>query len=68
MATATKRVTTAQMNWMLKNNLASEHPHNNGGLSDVIISGENWYQWIPPYINRDREIDGGFFEAMTGGF
>ena len=61
--TATKkRVTEAQMNWMFKKGFAWYAP-GEGEWRDPIYTSQNVYYWIPPYINRDREEDGGFYEA-----
>ena len=52
-----KKVSTAQMNWMFNKGFAWE------GEEGVFYTSKNVYHWVVPFINRDGDVDGGYYEA-----
>jgi hypothetical protein len=53
-----KTMSVAQFNWAFKRGMIWEAP--DGGF----YSSKFEYQWVVPFINRDGDTDGGFYEAL----
>jgi hypothetical protein len=61
-ATDSKRVTESQMAWMFRKGFAWYAPGDQDFRSPIYTSS-NVYYWVVPFINRDRQVDGGYYEA-----
>lgn len=53
-----KTISTAQLNWMVNKGFAWE------GEDGVFYTKQHTYVWVVPFINRDGDVDGGYFESI----
>jgi hypothetical protein len=56
-----KKMSEAQFAWSLKRGFIWQV---GGEDSNMFVSKKYEYFWVPTYVNKNREIDGGYWEVL----